>query len=213
MVGPVPRKTIYAATAIAILALVGGWTIAAGSTAVQGPAQHSSVTVTAPAAFATATVQSTQMMTVSAALLSTLAPAGTQAPHNGGLNSTEADNAPLAQCAGVFCEANYSAVNPTSPLIVGDTALQVMLTVTQPGAVPVGFDIQVEIIFDNFSAQSTNHFAFGTGYFDTDTTTTTNPAFFAVSLYVDFGEAATTIPSASDIAITMNACQSATVCP
>ncbi|HTS33327.1 MAG TPA: hypothetical protein VMI55_05250 [Thermoplasmata archaeon] len=213
MVGPVPRKTIYAATAIAILALVGGWTIAAGSTVTNGPAQHSSVTVTAPAAFQTAIVQSTQMLTVSGALIATLSPAGTQATGNGGLNSTVAHNALLAICATEFCQGNYSAVNPTSGLTVGDTVLQVMLTVTQPLTGPVGFDVQVEIIYDVLSAPTTNLFSFGTGYFDTQTTSAANPAFFAVALYVDFGTAATNLPSASDIAITMNACQSATVCP
>jgi hypothetical protein len=216
MVGPVPRKTIYAATAIAILALVGGWTIAAGTTTSNGPAQHSSVTVTAPAGFTNATVESTQMLTVSSALLGGLVPAGTQAGGTGhGLNSTEASNAQLTSCTHLFCEANYSAVNPTSVLTVGDTALQVMLNVTQTptGSAPLGFDIQVEIIYDVHAAPATNIFAFGTGYFDTQTTSGANPALFAVALYVDFGNAATTLPSASDIVITMNACQTATVCP
>ncbi len=217
MVQPLPRKTVYAATVIAILALAGGWTLAAGTTAVQGPAQQSSVTVTAPSSFTTAVVQSTQIMTVSQALITGLTgAAGVQAGSGNGLNSTSANNAVLASCGAIFCAANYSAVDPSPAvggLVQGDSALQVMLNVTQPAASPVGFDVQVEIIFDNFAAPLTNLYSFGTGYFDTGLTTTGNPAFFAVALYVDFGTSALNIPSVSHVVITMNQCQEATVCP
>ena len=44
MVHRVPRKTVYAATVISLLALAGGWTLAAGTTQTVGPAQNSSIT-------------------------------------------------------------------------------------------------------------------------------------------------------------------------
>jgi hypothetical protein len=211
---PIPRKTVYAATLITILALAGGWTIAAGSTAVTGPAQHSSVTVTGPLPFSVATVGSTQMMTVSAAIAA-LGPAGSQAGAGHGLNSSVAvNNAVLAACAHGFCQGNYSAVDPTA-LAIGDTALQVILNVTQPASTgfPTGFDVQVEIIYDLAAAPTTNLYAFGTGYFDTGVSGTTSTALYGVALYIDFGTAATNLPSASDIVVTMNACSTATTCP
>jgi hypothetical protein len=207
-----PRRTVYAATAIALLALAGGWTLAAGTTQTVGPAQNSSITVTAPNGFTTATVQSTQLLTVSGALITGLTgTAGTQAAGPGnGLNSTTMDNAPLASCGGAFCEANYSAVDTATPLSVGDSALQLMLTVTQPASGAVGFDVQVEVIF---STTGPSVYTFGTGYFDSNTAGGGTAAFFAVGLYIDLGVAATLMPSVSDVVVTMNSCITAQTCP
>ncbi|MCI4372793.1 MAG: hypothetical protein L3K02_04025 [Thermoplasmata archaeon] len=212
MVHRVPRKTVYAATVITLLALAGGWTLAAGTTQTVGPTQNSSITVTAPGGFTTATVQSTQLLSVSGVLISGLnGPAGTQAGGGGhGLNSTSTLNVVLNACAGAFCEENFSAVAGGSALTIGDSALQVMLTVNQPITAAVGFDVQVEIIF---STVGPNVYSFGTGYFDSNSATGANAAFFAVGLYVDLGVAATLMPSVSDIVVTMNNCQTATTCP
>lgn len=213
MVRRVPRKTVYAATVITLLALAGGWTLAAGTTQTTGPTQSSSITVTAPTGFTTAVVQSTQLLSVSGVLISGLdGAAGTQAGGTGGgLNSTETLNAVLNGCAGHFCEENFSAVAGSAGLTVGHSALQVMLTVTQPTAVAAGFDVQVEIIF---ATTGPNVYAFGTGYFDTNIGTyVANPIIFAVGLYVDLGVASTLMPSVSDIVVTMNNCQTATTCP
>jgi hypothetical protein len=211
MVRPIPRKTVYAATLITLLAMAGGWTLAAGTTSVAGPAQHSSITVTAPSGFTTATVQSTQLMTVSTALISGLVgPAGAQAGTGNGLNSSATTNAVLAACAFPWCGANYSAVDPTATLLLGDSALQVMLAVTQPAATAVGFDVQVEAIF---TVGATTFYAFGTGYFDSGATGTAAVADYAVALYVDLGTSALNLPSLSDVVVTMNGCTSATTCP
>jgi hypothetical protein len=210
MIRPIPRKTVYAATLISLLALAGGWTLAAGTTSVAGPAQSSSITVTAPTGFATATVQSTQLMTVSSALLTGLTgPAGSQAGNGNGLNSSTTTNAILAACSARWCGANYSAVDP-SALLLGDSSLQVMLSVNQPIATPTGFDVQVEAIF---AVGATTFYAFGTGYFDTGATGTANVADYAVALYVDLGTSALNLPSLSDVVVTMNSCTSATTCP
>ncbi|MCI4364807.1 MAG: hypothetical protein L3K10_01905 [Thermoplasmata archaeon] len=209
---PLPRKTVYAATLITILALAGGWTLAAGTTTTTGPTQNSSITVTAPGGFSVAVVQSTQMLTVSGVLISGLnGPAGVQAGGaGGGLNSTTTKNAVLTACAGSFCEENFSAVATTAGLAVGDSALQVMLTVTQPTTPGVGFDVQVAIIYNTGGPAI---YSFGTGYFDSNSATGGHAAFFAVALYVDLGVSALTLPSISDIVVTMNNCQTATTCP
>jgi hypothetical protein len=213
MVARVPRRTVYAATLISILALAGGWTLAAGTLSSHGPTQNSSVTVTTPNGFTVATVQSTQMIAVSSALITGLTgPAGTQAgPGGNGLNSTSLSNAVLVSCL-TFCEGNYSAVDAVPALTLGDMALQVMLTVNQPTAAALGFDVQVEIIYNVTTALPVDY-AFGTGYFDTNTAAGASPAFYAVGLYVDLGVVATSIPTIDNIVITMNNCQSATTCP
>jgi hypothetical protein len=211
MVGPIPRKTIYAATAITLLALTGGWVLASGTTSVTGPAQSSSITVTAPTAFTTATVQSTQLLTVSTVLITGLnGPAGTQEGAGHGLNSTSATNALLAACANPWCGANYSAVDTSAALLLGDSALQLTLSVTQPATTATGFDLQVEVVY---SVGATTEYAFGTGYFDTGATGGANPADYSVALYVDLGTSALNLPSVADIAVTMNACTTATTCP
>ncbi len=224
MARAVPRKVVYAATVMAILALAGGWTLATGSGAQSGPAQSSRVTVTAPGDFSTAVVKDTQILTVSSALASGLTPAGAQASGTNpghGLNSTGTTaNAVLAACAALYCAANYSAVDPSS-ILLGDSALQVMLNVTQPtpSSSAVGFDVQVEVIYTVSTAPSVNVYAFGTGYFDTGTNslsssvTTPGPTYYAVALYVDLGTAATNIPSIQHVVVTMNQCLVATVCP
>jgi hypothetical protein len=101
-------------------------------------------------------------------------------------------------------------VDGGAALTVGDSALQVMLTVTQPTTTAVGFDVQVEIVF---ATAGPSIYAFGTGYFDSNTATGAHPAFFAVGLYVDLGVSAILMPSVSDIVVTMNNCQTATTCP
>jgi hypothetical protein len=212
MVQRVPRKTVYVATVITLLALAGGWTLAAGTTQTVGPTQNSSITVTAPNAFTIAAVQSTQLLSVSTPLITGLdGPAGTQAGGGGhGLNSTETLNVVLNSCAGTFCEENFSSVDASSVLTLGDSALQVMLTVNQPATTPLGFDVQVEVVF---ATTGPTTYAFGTGYFDSNAVTGVHATFFAVALYVDLGVSATLMPSVSDIVVTMNNCQTATTCP
>ncbi|MCI4342769.1 MAG: hypothetical protein L3J92_01445 [Thermoplasmata archaeon] len=213
MSGPIARRTVYAATVIAVLALAGGWTLAAGTLQTTGPTQSSSITVTAPTGFIVASVESTQLLSVSGVLITGLdGPAGTQAQGTGhGLNSTFDENVLLTACAGTGCGENFSAVAGSAALFLGDSALQVMLTMNQPTTAAVGFDVQVEIIY-NLPA-GPNVYAFGNGYFDSNSATTVGTAVFSVGLYVDLGVPSTELPSVSDIVVTMNNCQTATTCP
>jgi hypothetical protein len=208
---PIPRKTVYAATVITLLALAGGWTLAIGTTTTTGPAQSSNITVTTPGGFVLAAVQSTQLLTVSDQLILGVVPAGMQAAGSGGgLNSTITQNAVLPTCPGSWCEANYSAVDTGSALTLGDTALQIMLLVQRP-TVASGFDVQVEVVFSVSGGPSM--YAFGNGYFDSAVQTTAHGT-VSVGLYIDLGEnAVTSAPSVSSIVVTMNNCQTATTCP
>jgi len=202
----ISRRTVYAATAVALLALAGGWAFASGTIHSSGPAQNSKITVTAPAGFTAAYVQSTQLIQVSSALLNSTSPAGAQPVGSNGLNSSSRTNVVLPSCPNNACLANYSAVNPTHGLVTGDTALQLALRVNQ-SATASGFDVQVEILLGS------GLYVFGSGYFDTNTGTT----FVWAYLYVDLGLNPITTPLSgdivSDVVVTLNSCSSATTCP
>jgi hypothetical protein len=208
--GKLEQRTVYAITIAAILAVTGGWAFAATFVNHAPPAQNSGVTVVAPNG-AAQTVQSTQLITVSPAIVA-LAAAGTQSAGNGGLNSTYLTNVVLNQCAVANCTASYAAVNPSDALVAGTSALQVTLAVPQSATTAVGFDIQVEVIYDNSSTNAAMT-VFGSGYFDTSTSTNAGGSSIAVFLYVDLGTIATVPPSVTDVVITLNGCTSATTCP
>jgi hypothetical protein len=206
MASRIQRRSVYVGTIITLLALAGSWAFAAGTIHSSGPSQNSKITVTGPAGFTDAYVQSTQLIQISSALLNSTSPAGTQPVNAHGLNSSFATNVILPSCPGNSCLANYSAVDPTHSLVAGDTALQVAMQVNQ-SATASGFDIQVEVLM------ASGVYVFGSGYFDTDTGTT----FVWTYLYVDLGVNPITTPLAgdivSDIVVTFNSCSTATTCP
>ncbi len=216
MIRPIPRKTVYAATLITLLALAGGWTLAAGTTTTQGPAQTTNITVTAPQAFAAATVESTQLMTVSPALISGLnGAAGTQTGAGNGLNGAWT-NAVLTTCT-VNCGENFSAVETSNTsglatgLTVPDTSLQVVLTVAQPSATATGFDVQVEAMY---TVGGVTYYAFGRGYFNTGNSGGVGTTYIWVGLYVDLGvQPSATGPDLTNVVVSMNGCTVATSCP
>jgi len=200
------RRTVYAATIVTILALAGGWAFAAGTLHTSGPSQNSTVTVTAPAGFTAAYVQSSQLIQVSTDLINTTTPAGTQSVGDNGLNSTYITNAVLPSCAVTSCIASFAAAAPTHALTAGDTALQIALRVNQT-ATATGFDVQVEVLM------GAGVYVFGNGYFDTNTGTT----FVWTYLYVDLGVNPITTPLSGDVVqdvvLTFNSCSTATTCP
>jgi hypothetical protein len=213
MKGKTERRTVYTITVIALLAVAGGWAFAATFVDNHPPAQNSTITVVAPNG-ATEVVQSTELVTLSNALIGGLAAAGQQPGSGHGLNSTYGTNVVLMQCPVANCSGNYSAVDATyTTLHQGDSALQVTLLVSQ-GAVATGFDLQAEVIYQNSSSAATV-FAFGSGYFDTSTTLlgAGHSSTLSVFLFVDLGTLAIYPPSVTDVVLTVNACTSATTCP
>jgi len=206
MASRIHRRTVYVGTIITLLALAGSWAFAAGTIHSSGPSQNSKITVTGPAGFTDAYVQSTQLIQISDALLNSTAPAGTEPSSAHGLNSSYATNVVLPSCSSTTCLANYSAVDSTHAMVAGDTALQVALQVNQT-ATASGFDIQIEVLMGS------GIYVFGSGYFDTGTGTT----FVWTYLYVDLGVNPITTPLAgdvvSDVVVTFNSCSTATTCP
>jgi hypothetical protein len=211
MSGKVQRRTVYALTVVALFALAGSWAFAATFVNQHPPPQNSGVTVVTPNG-ATETVQSSQMIALSPPLEAALAaaPAGQQAGSGHGLNSTPV-NVLIASCGVNNCSANYSAVDPTNALASEDMALQVGILVPQ-GTSAAGFDAQVEITYATDGGSATSY-AFGSGYFDTGTSTHTGGSTITVFLYVDLGTPATNPPSIANVVVTLNSCTSATVCP
>lgn len=209
MKGKLEQRTVYAITIVTILAVAGGWAFAATFVNHAPPAQNSGVTVVAPNG-AAQRVQSTQLITMSAAFAATLTPAGGQSV--GGLNSSFGTNIALAQCGVANCSGNYSAVDATHGIAAGDAVLQVTLAVPQSHTVAVGFDAQVEAIYLN-STTNLQVIVFGSGYFNTSTSTDAAGSSIAVFLYVDLGTIATVPPSLTDIVVTLNSCTSASTCP
>ena len=199
------RRTVYAITVIALLAIAGGWAFAATFVNHSPPPQNSGVTVVAPNG-AAEVVQSTQLITISGALNSAVVPAGAQAGSGDGLNSTYGTNYVIPSCPVLNCSGNFSAVDATHALTTGDAALQVSLIAPQT-ATATGFDVQVEVLFTSGSV-------FGSGYFDTGRSTATGgTSSISVFLFVDFGMSALNPESVTNIVITLNGCSSATTCP
>jgi len=108
------RRTVYTATIVAMLAMVGGWVLAASTTTTL-PSQTSNVTSGAPAGFTAASVQSTQVVAVSASIVA-YANGGTQAAGTSALGGT---TSVLAVCAAGPCTANYNSVN-SNPSTAGN---------------------------------------------------------------------------------------------
>ncbi|MGB6441829.1 MAG: hypothetical protein WBF81_00835 [Thermoplasmata archaeon] len=213
MHGTMERRTVYAITVVALLTIAGGWVFAATFVDNHPPAQNSTITVVTPNG-ASEVVQSTQLITLSDALNGQLIAAGQQPGSGNGLNSTYGTNVALDQCTVANCSGNFSAVDATfQTLHQGDSALQVALLVNQTD-VAQGFDIQTEVIYQNSTSLATV-FAFGSGYFDTNTTQFAGHTLSTISvfLYVDLGTAATFPPIVQNIVVTVNACTSATTCP
>jgi hypothetical protein len=213
MTAKVQRRTVYAITIVSLLALAGSWAFAATVVSQSPPPLNSGVTVVAPNG-AAEFVESTQLIALNPALESYLAgnPAGVQAGSGNGLNSSGATNIELASCPVLNCSDNYSAVDPTNALNAEHMALQVAIIAPQT-ATPAGFDAQVEINFGT-SGGSPNDYAFGSGYFDTGTSTSlSGSSSISVFLYVDLGTLATDPPTIDSVVITLNQCVSATVCP
>lgn len=211
MKGQFERRTVYAITLVTLLAVAGGWAFAATLVDRAPPAQNSTVTVVTPNG-ATQVVQSSQLVTVSNAILGGLTVAGVQPGTGNGLNSSFGTNAPIASCTVANCSGNFSAVDFTFGLAQGESALQVAI-VTAQGTTALGFDVQVEVIYQ--TSIPTTVYAFGSGYFDTGTTSYGGHSSSSISvfLYIDLGTVATSPPSVSDVVITVNACTSATTCP
>jgi len=210
------RRTVYAATVIAVLMLAGSWTFAAVVITQNPPPQNSSITVVNPNGVTFAAVESTEMVAVTNTIAG-LAAAGVPAGTGGGLNSTF-HNVLLPFCPGTCppYDNNFSAVSVSSPLALGDEAVQIALLVDQSvtPALAHGFDVQVELVLVGTGCTPSpcgTTYAFGNGYFDTGTSATASTLW--VMLFLDTGFSAVQPAALDNVVITINGCTTATTCP
>lgn len=197
-------RTLYVVTAALMVALIGGYALAATSLTT-GPAQTSNVTSSAPAGFTTATVSSTQLV-----ILTTAMTAGTVPNAGTGVSTTLIAGTPTAigVCAAAPCAAQpFRTGNPATET-AGDYGEQIVLSITQPasGTTPSGFDFSISITIVGVATP-----VVAQGYLSTAASSGAAAVQVPIYLFVDL--LTTTAPSVSAISIVFNACSTATACP
>jgi hypothetical protein len=195
------RRTVYLVTAAAMVALLGGWTLAVSTTST-GPAENTNITVSTPGGFTTASVLSSHVVAVSPAIAGYTA-AGTQSPTTSGLSGTPLA---LALCAAGPCYENHLTVNGPAA-VAGDYAMQLEIAVVQPGSAGAssGFDFQVEATIN------TNTLVFADVYLATGVSSSVGAQTVNVYVFMDLGTA--TAPTVFATSIQFNSCLTATACP
>jgi hypothetical protein len=195
------RRTVYLVTAAAMIAMLGGWTLAVSTTST-GPTQNTNITVTSPGGFTTASVVSTHAVVVSPAIAA-YTNAGTQSATTAGLAGTPLA---LAVCASGPCFENHLAVNGPA-VTAGDYALQIEVAVIQPASsgASAGLDFQVESIINGGTLVFSDSYL-ATGVSSAGTAQTVN-----VYIFMDLGTQ--TAPAVNSISIQFNSCLTATACP
>ena len=202
---PIKRKyrTIYLVTAALMVAMVGGYALAA-TTLTTGPNQSSNVTTSPTSGFAQGTVSSEQLVVMTTAMVG-LSTSGTN-PLAVGLGGTPSA---LATCSAAPCTAQnfrpFSAATPT----VGDYGEQIVLVVTQPvgAGAATAFDFSISVSITISAVPSTVVFQ---GFLGTGSTTGSSES-VPVFLFGDLGT--TTAPVIVSISMVFNSCASATSCP
>jgi len=202
-------RTVYLVTAAAMLAMIGGYAIAATTVTTLSPQQSSNVTQSpSPGGFAgIATITSEQLVVLTSSMSSATA-GGVETSGAVGLSGTPHA---LATCATGPCAAtNFITALPATE-VTGDFGEQIVLSVTQPSGVvanSVGFDIAVTVsITVGVTTSSQNALAYvATGSTGVGTTST-----IPVFLFVDLGTS--TAPVINSVSVVFNQCASASACP
>ena len=198
-------RTIYLVTAALMVAMIGGYALAATSLTNPGPTQTSNVTTSPTAGFALASITSEQLVVISTAMAG-VATAGTQI----GTTALEGTMTPLATCAAAPCApVNLRPVNPATET-QGDYGEQIVMTVVQQltGTGSLGFDFSMTISITVGLVTSSVVFQ---GYIGTGTTTAAATVNIPVYLFADL--ATTTAPVINSINVVFNQCSSGTACP
>jgi hypothetical protein len=206
---PVKRKyrTIYIVTAALMVALIGGYALAATSVTT-GPTQTSNVTTSPTSGFSGGTVSSEQLVVLTAGMTGSTV-AGNQTTGAVGLSGTTYR---LAICTGTPCAAqNFRPLTPATET-TGNWGEQIVLSVSEPAtpAAAFGFDFSFTLGI-SISGAATTYLVFQ-GYLATGSNAAapTIPVF----LFMDLGaSAATTTMSIVTISVVFNTCSTTTTCP
>jgi len=201
---PIKRKyrTIYVVTAALMVAMIGGYALAATTLTTLSPGQTSNVTSTpSPTGFTAGTISSEQLVVLSTNMVA-VATAGTQIGTVGLAGTPSA----LAICGANPCTAqNFRPVTPASETI-GNYGEQIVISVTQPatGGTSQGFDFSITIIASTGTTVAQ-------GYLATSVSTSATSVSVPVFVFVDLGT--TTAPTINSLSVVFNQCSSATSCP
>lgn len=203
------QRTVYLVTAAAMLAMIGGYALAATTVTTMNPQQASDITQTpSPTGFAgIATVTSEQLVVLTGGMAGA-AGAGTETAGAVGLAGTPSA---LATCATPPCAAgNFITAVPATET-TGDFGEQIVLSVTQPAGAAtnsVGFDMAITLsITIGVTTSSVNALAYLATGSTGGATTSTIPVF----LFVDLGTVSA--PSINSVSVVFNQCSSGTTCP
>jgi hypothetical protein len=194
------QRTIYLVTIAAMLAMVGGYALAATTVTTLTTPQSSNVTSGGtPGGFSSiASVTSEQLVTISTSM-STATSAGTQGAGIG-LSGTTVQ---LATCSASPCAAqNFKAASPAAT--VGNYGEQLTLNAFQSTAnSAVGFDMTVTV-----TTSTTTVVAFA--YLELPTSPPSSQT-IVVYLFVDLGSS--TAPVITGVSVVFNQCATGTICP
>lgn len=197
-------RTIYIVTAALMVAMVGGYALAATTVTTLSPGQSSNVTNTpSPTGFTSIGSISSEQLVVLTAGMTGSATAGAQTTASVGLSGTPTA---LANCAAGPCAAqNFRTANPATET-TGDYGEQIVLTVTQPatGGTSLGFDFSITIVATTGTVVTQGYLATGVS---TGGTTESIPVYIFVDLTT------TTAPAINSLSVVFNQCSSATACP
>lgn len=203
------QRLVYVVTAAAMIAMIGGYALAATSITTLSPQQATNVTQSpSPGAFSNvATVLSEQLVVLTNGM-STATAAGTESAGAVGLSGT---TAALAACALAPCAAsNFITASPATE-VTGDYGEQIVLTVTQP-ATPatnsVGFDMAFTL---SITVGVTTSSVTALAYLATGTTGVATTSSVPVFVFIDLGT--TSAPVINSVSVIFNQCASATACP
>lgn len=197
------RRTIYLVTVALMVAMIGGYALAATTVTVLSPGQSSNVTNTpTPGGFANiGSIGSEQLVILSAAMTGA-ATAGTQV----GTVALDGSTSSLAVCGGPTCAAqNFRTASPATET-TGDYGEQLVVNVIQPatGGTSLGFDFSITVVASTGTVVAQGYLATGVS---TATTAQTVPVFVFVDLTT------TTAPVITSLSVVFNQCSSAATCP
>jgi|GEM_PF-1050178 len=203
------QRIVYLATAATMIAMVGGYALAATSVTTLSPQQSSNVTQSpAPSSFSgTAAITSEQLVQLTSAM-ATSTSGGVQLSGATGLDGTPHA---LSTCATAPCAlANFITASPATET-VGDFGEQIVLTVTQPAgaaANSIGFDMAISI---SMTVGVTTSTVSGLVYLATGSTGAGTTSTITTFLFVDLGT--TSAPAINSVNVVFNQCSTATACP
>ncbi len=188
-----------------MLALIGGYAIAATTVTTLAPQQSSNVTQSpSPGGFSTiASVSSEQLVVLSAGMTSS-GPAGTETVGAVGLSGStfQLANCPVAPCA----IQNFRTASPATE-VTGNYGEQVVLSVFQSVAnSALGFDMALTV---SITVGITTSSVTALGYLELPTLGPTET--ISAFVFVDLGT--TTAPVINSVSVIFNQCAVGTSCP